>query len=259
MRLDFDRRWAIVLTTVVIVLACVALPTFALAADTPGTTLATPLVLPAIPWSADVTGTLVPYAWESFTDYDLFYRLYMTQGETVSMTASTTVAGQEFSVLVVPHDWIYDLRQFADDVNPTTLKLTFMAPRTGYYDLNPYANSAIPIAMNITTTTPPAFSLSSVSLSKSAPKKNTSFSISVKLLGEYDGFMNPVTFVVQKWNGKKYKGFNTYKPKVVDGDLMWMKFSKSLSLKAAKYQVQACFSDAAHATQTTKWKKFTVK
>jgi hypothetical protein len=227
-------------------------PTLALA--TPGDSLAhaKPLSAPSV----TTTATLIANGSAAW----YWYTVPLAAGQTVVTTMTANVGVAEPFYLVNPLGFTGPISMGSDYVSASVQRVTLMAPTAGLYAFTMFGDNVGDFKLEIATSTPVAFALSKVSVSTPVKKKKA-FTLSETIRPEYDSFLTPVKFYIERWNGKKCKAYTSASVNSMGGTVTYSKFkaTKAKLSKAGKYRVRAKFSDAAHPVQYTGYTKFTVK
>ena len=216
-----------------------AVPVAALATPGDGFDTAVPLTVGAI-----TAGTLLSTP-DAPAPYSLVYSIHLTRGQTilVAYTTSTVITKPEI------HDYPSFLADFwlgSDTISPTVQKSWVLAPKTATYYLVMLGHST-PGTFTIDAENVPAISYSLSKLTAPAKaKKKTAFKVRSTLIGEFDEFNIPVTFIVERKKNGKFKPFNKIKGTPSDGDTSHVPFFAKLSLPRGTFRVHAQFTDAAH-------------
>jgi hypothetical protein len=213
-------------------------------------------VFVALPWSQDQTGTFIAGTDGGYPYYEYNYQVALNKGQTVRFT-STTVSDNDSYMFAVADSFAAPNPVFSSIASFGVQTLTLTAQKTGNYDLllegshdgtfsvNSVLGAAAPSYTSFKSLTAPA-----------SGKKTKKYTVTAKLKTPYDGVLSPVTFVIQKKKGSKYKTFKTYTSTMgFDG----ITFTWSGKLAKASYQVKAVFADPVNKTFATKFKKFKIK
>lgn len=250
----FTRRTLAAALFAVLVVAAVMVPALAFAADGD---YDAPVALPALPWTASVDGTFTATSLDGETDYEYWYSLPMTAGQTVSVEATVPAIGEP-GFVVFPSSFSTQGFLFSDYVDWTHQKLAIMAPHTGNYVIGMLSSAPGTFTINATVIAAPKYPMSGFSVPKKA-KKKTNFTVAVNVSPDYDSFSSPIRFYVERKSGKKYKKYSNVGSSIYGGSSSFTKFTAKLKLPKGTYRVRARFTDAVHPVKYTAWKSVTVK
>jgi hypothetical protein len=248
------RRGLLAVVLAAMVFALLAMPALALA-DTGDAD--NPVTPGSVPWSHDVTGSLVATVDAGVTYYEHWCEIPMTRGQTARFTLRSLDADALLSVMsktLVPAGFVC-----SKTVGTGVQALTFMAPRTGSYYLVLDGSSVSTFTLNSAIAPTTKYKMSGFTAPKSK-KKNAKFAVSVKLSRAYNSLGSPVQFQVQRKLGKKWKSYSTA---VGSAGLVAYPVKYSAKVKIKKkgtFRIRAKFSDAAHSkARYTAWKTIKIK
>ncbi|MDR3685496.1 MAG: hypothetical protein P4L93_00830 [Coriobacteriia bacterium] len=224
------------------IVAAVILPPAALAASGDSESHAVPLTI-----GTSTPGTLTQ-APSSSADYLFVYSVNLTAGQTIAATYTVSPAITDPDVLA----WA----SFRTDVawlgsawiSPTSRVTHLLAPKSGTYYLGVFGRSTPGTFTIDTSLAPPIEYTLSKMVAPSRAKKTRSFKVSSTLIGQFDEFNVPVSFLVMRKSGRLFKPYRTVKATLASRtDGRHTLFSARLKLPKGTYQVRARFLDAAHS------------
>jgi hypothetical protein len=223
-----------------------------------------PVQLSAVPWSQDVTGSLLATTASDPERVDkciYSYRVPLTRGQTVALTSTFSTPTMHVMMMFAPFpapgycisDWVSD----------TCERLTFMAPQSGNYYLAVIGSTVQTYTISAAAVLPVAYRLTSFTVPKSK-KKGAKFTVSVKVNPNYDSVFPPVKFEVQRKLRGKWRPYSIVKGKFAGVPETWWgetKISAATKLgKKGTYRVRAVFSDVAHTRAVrTSYKTIKIK
>jgi hypothetical protein len=201
---------------------------------------------------------MTPINSEDGLDYEMWYRVHLIAGHTVNVT-STVLAGGD------PNFWVraVDVKKgefsfTSDPVNATTRHLALLPNRTTDYYINVWSSNPGTCAVSAADIDPIAFSMSKFTVPAKA-KKNKKFAISVVFTPDYDGFVSPSRFYLERKSGKHFKKYKYLNATILDGTATWTKMGTTTKLPKGTFRIRARFIDAVHPATFTKWKTLKVK
>jgi hypothetical protein len=245
------RRLAAVAVVAAAMVFALAMPSMAVAV--PGD-WDNPVLLGALPWSEDTSGTFVATVDGTETFYEYNYYLPVAKGQTVRLVLTTASE----NAMLMTADYSTPLMVGGDSVTPTQTVLTFMSPATGNYRVSLLGSAVESFTLSAATISTVPFSMGGFTVPGSK-KRNKSFDVSVRVSPSYNGLYVPVKFEIQRKSGT-FKKYSTVTGTLYGGSSAYTKFGKKLKIKkTGTYRIRAVFSDAAHVRQTTKWKTIKIK
>jgi len=225
-------------------------------ATIPGDAPSSAISIAAVPFSID--GTLTPINFEGGLDYEMWYRVHLVAGHTINVTATVPGGGE-------PNFWVAAVSRksgeysfTSDPVDATTRHLLLLPNRTTDYYVNVWSSNPGTFTLSAAEAAPVPYPMSSFKVPATA-KKNKKFTVSVVVKPDYDGFVTPVRFYIERKSGSKYKPYGYVNAPEVDGTSDWSKFAATFKLPKGTFHIRARFTDAVHpATYTKGWKTITV-
>jgi hypothetical protein len=242
------RAFALVASTVMVA-TILALPSIACA--TPGD-FSEPVALPSLPWSAPYQATLVEGGY--------FCTISLTRGQTVdaTLTVDSGVGQSLFAVFPMRSGKAGVFSDGSDSGSVHTLNA--MASASGSYGMLVLGENAGDFSLELATTTPVPFRLSTFGVPKSK-KRKAKITIFVRTNPRYNGFASPVRFQIERRKSGKWRPFTSAGSSRTEDGEDYSKFLAKVRLsKRGTYRIRAKFSDAAHEASTfTVWKTIKIK
>jgi hypothetical protein len=138
--------------------------------------------------------------------------------------------------------------------------LSLMVSKSGTYGYFLVGQNVGDFTLEVATTTPVPFRLSTFGVPKSK-KRKAKFTIFVRTNPRYNGFTSPVRFQIERRKSGKWRPFSSVGSSRTEDDSSYSKFLARLKLsKKGTYRIRAKFSDAAHAKSVfSSWKTIKIK
>jgi hypothetical protein len=253
MHASWNRRAFLTGILGVALAALLALPSLALATEGDSSH---PKTIGSIPWSQDVTGTLLLTTYKSTSWGEFNYLVPLVKGKTYAFTSTTLLDDSDSYMMSITSSlpgWV-DSKAVGSGVQA----LTFMAPKTMYYWLTVEAYSVDEtFTLSAAEVGKTAYKVSGLSV-PSSKKKNTAFTVSASLSSPYNSLGSPITFQIERRVGKKFKPYSSVTGKFANAASV--KSTASIKIKKkGTFRIRVKLADAAHSASYTKYKTIKIK
>ena len=247
------------LAAVVALFVAAMVPTTALAAPGDSESNAVALTL-----GASTAGTLAASPADP-ADYLFVYSVALQAGQTVvaTCTPSPEIANPD---MLAWASFMTDIAGIRSHGIPPAPRVAYLlAPKTGTYYLSIFGQSTPgTFTLDAALTQPISYSLSGMGvhfIRRDSRSRRTYVTVSTTLVGLFDEFNVPVSFVVMRKLNGSWRTYHTYKGMLSSQpDSTHTSFAAGVNMLKGTYRVRARFTDAAHLTpRYNAWKTIVAK